>query len=183
MNKLSDKELLKRFRKTGSSEQAFRLLLERYQERLYWVIRRIVLVHEDADDVLQNTFVKVWKGLPSFRADAQLYTWMYRIAVNEAITHKKKSANRLAASSQEEEEHRLEGLRADPYFDGDEVQLRLIRALESLPTRQREVFELKYFQEMKYEEMAEVLQTSVGALKSSYHHAVKKIEEYVLKED
>lgn len=176
MSSESDKALLESYRNGGDVNAIFHTLVDKYQERLYWPIRRIVLVHEDADDVLQNTFIKIWKGLPSFRADSELYTWMYRIAMNEALSFKKRNAMKVSGQTSEGHEEMMTRLHADPYYDGNEVLDKLQKVIMQLPDKQREVFELRYFQEMKYDEMADILQTSVGALKASYHHAVKKIE-------
>ena len=162
---------------------AFKELVETYQERLYWHIRRFVFNHEDANDVVQNTFIKVWRGLDSFRADSKLYTWLYRIATNECITFvNKRKKNQAEALEGEGDEGSLHGskLKADEYFDGNEAELKLYQALETLPEKQRAVFQLRYFEDMKYEEMSTVTGTSVGGLKASYHHAVKKIEHFIL---
>lgn len=173
----SDKEILQLFQDESSRNKAFSMLLEAYQQRLYWQIRKIVISHEDTDDVLQNTFVKIWKGLKDFRYDSKLYTWMYRIATNESLTFlKEKQRKYFAYGSGEIEEMLLANLEADPYFDGDKAQKELQKAILQLPEKQRLVFNMKYFDEMKYDEMSEILETSVGALKASYHHAVKKIE-------
>ncbi len=158
-------------------QKAFSLLVEQYQQQLYWAIRKMVLSHEDTNDVLQNTFVKVWNSISKFRGDAKLFTWMYRIAVNETYTFLKKQRNDHHLSVDDEESHLAHKLEADDYLDGDELQLKLQKAVLKLPEKQRMVFNLKYFDEMKYEQMSEILDTSVGALKASYHHAVKKIEE------
>jgi RNA polymerase sigma-70 factor, ECF subfamily len=157
-------------------EQGFRLLMKQYRERLYWHIRRIVLTHDDTDDVLQNTFVKVYRGIGQFEGKSQLYTWLYRIATNEALTHMQSKARRAVLSLDDEERTVAHTLRADTWFDGDDAQLRLQTAVAQLPEKQRLVFNLRYFDEMPYEEMSEKLDTSVGALKASFHHAVKKIE-------
>ncbi len=157
--------------------QAFTQLVEEYKERLYWQIRRMVLNHDDADDVLQNTFIKVWTGLDSFRGDSKLSTWLYRIASNEAINFLERQKRNVSSIDDADSGVALQ-LEGDPYFDGDETARQLQEAIATLPVRQRQVFNLKYFEEMKYEEMSELLDTSVGALKASYHHAVKKIAEY-----
>jgi RNA polymerase sigma factor (sigma-70 family) len=143
---------------------------------LYWHIRKIVIVHDDADDVLQNTLVKVWKSLQGFRSDSGLYTWLYRIATNEALTFLKQKKKRTFAPWTEVEHKMSETLESDPWFNGDEIQLKLQQAILKLPDKQRIVFNMKYFDEVKYEDMSVILDTSVGALKASYHHAVKKIE-------
>ncbi len=172
-------DLIARLQDPAKKEAAFRSLLVQYQERLYWHIRRMVISHDDADDVLQNTFIKIFKHIESFKAESKLYSWMYRIATNEALSFLKKRSRRMNLSNEELQEHLVMNLEADPYFDGDEAQIQLQRALGGLPDKQRQVFNLKYFEEMKYEEMSELLDTSVGALKASYHLAVKKIEGYL----
>lgn len=174
-----DKELLKRFRDPSSRNMAFSELVNRYQERLYWHIRRIVIDHDDADDVLQNTFIKAFKNLENFRADSQLYTWLYRIATNESISFLKKQRKNIFVSIDDVSYSLTSKLEADPQLSGDAIQLKLQKAILTLPTKQRMVFNMKYFDEMKYEEIAEVTGTSIGALKASYHHAVKKIEAYM----
>lgn len=176
MNEYSDDELLKLFRDEHSRDRAFGKIVNQYRERLYWHIRKLLIVHEDTDDVLQNTFVKAWKGLDGFRGDAQLSTWLYRIATNESVTFLKQKRH-MQMVPLEDVEYQLSGsLYHDTYFSGDELQLRLQKAILSLPEKQRIVFNMKYFDEMPYEEMSEVLGTSVGALKASYHLAVKKIK-------
>jgi len=161
-------------------ERGFRLLLEKYQERLYWQIRRIVIQHEDTNDVLQNCLVKIYRGLPKFQGNSKLYTWMYRIASNEAITFLKKQKRFVAASLDSEENYLENQLKADEYFDGDAAQLKLQKAIQQLPEKQKEVFRMRYFDEMPYQEISDVLGTSVGGLKASFHHATKKIEQYLL---
>jgi len=177
MNNLSDKEILQLFQDKKMQSKAFSMLVQKYQERLYWQIRKIVLSHEDTDDILQNTFVKVWKGLQNFRYDSQLFTWMFRIATNESLTFlKEKQRKHLGYSNGEVEEMLLANLESDEYFDGDKAQLELQKAILKLPEKQRLVFNMKYFDDLKYTEISEILDTSVGALKASYHHATKKIE-------
>ncbi len=156
---------------------AFTQVVEEFKEKLYWQIRRMVLNHDDADDVLQNTFVKAWTGLDTFRGESKLSTWLYRIASNESINFLERQRKSIT-SLDDVENGVVQQLEGDPYFDGDETQRQLQEAIATLPVRQRQVFNLKYFQEMKYEEMSEMLDTSVGALKASYHHAVKKISDY-----
>ncbi|OCX54514.1 RNA polymerase subunit sigma [Mucilaginibacter sp. PPCGB 2223] len=182
-NQVDDAELLQMFQDEKTRNQAFNLLLKKYQQKIYWHIRRMVIDHDDADDLVQDVFVKIWKSLPGFRSDAQLYTWMYRIATNECITflNRKKLKNNV---SFDDVSHELsESLTDSSYFDGDKVQSKLQKALLTLPEKQKLVFNMKYYDEMKYEEMSEILGTSVGALKSSFHLAVKKIEAYLLSED
>lgn len=162
----------------ATAERGFRRLMEKYQERLYWHIRRLVLDHEDANDVLQNCFIKVYRGIDGFRQQSKLYTWLYRIATNESITFLKKKRRRRTTALDGDTLRIAEQLRADPYFNGNDTQRRLQEALQQLPDKQRIVFNLRYFEELSYREMSEVLGTSVGALKASYHHAVKKIEHF-----
>ncbi|MBK8195438.1 MAG: RNA polymerase sigma factor [Lewinellaceae bacterium] len=150
--------------------------MSQYRERLYWHIRRLVLVHEDADDVLQNTFIKIYRGILQFEGKSKLYTWLYRIATNESITYLQGKARHASASLDDETVLQTNRLQADEWFDGDEVQVKLQQSIARLPDKQRLVFNLRYFDEMPYEEMAVLLDTSVGALKASFHHAVKKIE-------
>jgi len=173
---LSDKELIKQFREESKRNNAFNLIIRKYQERLYWHIRKIVIGHEDADDVLQNTMIKIWGSLPEFRSDSKIYTWLYRIATNESLTFLKQKKRRALTPWTDVEHMLSEQLESDSRFTGDEIQMKLQKAILKLPPKQRVVFNMKYFDEMKYEEMSQILNTSVGALKASYHHAVKKIE-------
>ena len=160
-------------------ERGFRSLIEKYQQKLYWNIRRMVLSHDDADDVLQNTFIKVYKSIGQFEQKSSLFTWLYRIAVNESLSFIEKNKKFRYDGMDEQNEHpAIQQLRADPYFEGDAIQLALQEALARLPEKQKQVFLLRYHDEMSYKDMSEVLQTSEGALKASYHHAIKKIEEY-----
>ena len=174
---ISDEEILAQIKDPGSQELGYKMLLYKYQERLYWHIRRLVLDHEDANDVIQNCFVKVFKSIHNFEGKAKLYTWLYRIATNESITFLKKKT-RKQTSSLDDEAQLGATLEADAYFDGDALQLRLQKALNNLPAKQKIVFNLRYFEEMSYNQMSQILDTSTGALKASYHHAVKKIEHY-----
>jgi RNA polymerase sigma factor (sigma-70 family) len=178
----TDGELLEQFRNEDSRNYAFNLLMKKYQQRLYWHIRKIVIDHEDANDVIQNTFIKVWKSLDGFREDSQLYTWLYRIATNESITLLNQKKKRFFIPFHDVEYELSNHLTNDVYFSGDRIQLKLQQAILKLPTQQRIIFNMKYFDNMKYEEISEVLKVTVGALKASYHHAVKKIEKYI-KED
>lgn len=178
MSEYSDQELLALFKDNEKRNYAFNLIVRKYQEKLYWHIRKIVIKHDDADDILQNTFIKVWKGLDRFRADSKLYTWLYRIATNESLTFLKQQKTKYLMPIVDYEHHLKETLESDEYFNGDEIQRKLQKAILDLPEKQRVVFNMKYFDEMKYDDMAEILKTSVGALKASYHHAVKKIENY-----
>ena len=175
----TDEELIAMMQDAVQREQGFRLLIRQYKEQLYYVIRRIVLDHEDADDIFQNTMIKIFRNIDRFEQKSSLYTWMYRIASNEAISFLR-SQKRLATlgdSMSEEVSERL--LAADPYFDGDEIQKELVKAVAALPEKQREVFQLKYYDDMKYSEMSKLLHTSEGALKASYFHAVRKIESHL----
>lgn len=155
------------------------MLLEQYQKPLYFHIRNIVLNHDDADDVLQNTFIKVFSNVKNFKGDSKLYSWMYRIATNEALTYLQQKAKKSGISNEELQNKSINNLESDVYFEGDEIQLKLQKAIAILPEKQQLVFKMKYFEEMKYEEMSQVLDTSVGALKASYHIASKKIEEFL----
>ncbi len=174
----SDEQILELLRSDNTFERGFRLLMSRYRERLYWHIRRLVLVHEDADDVLQNTFIKIYRGILQFEGKSKLYTWLYRIATNEAITHLQSRARHNTSTLDDSEGVLSNRLRADEWFDGDEIQFRLQKAITQLPEKQRIVFNLRYYKEMPYEEMSGMLDTSVGALKASFHHAAKKIEAF-----
>ena len=175
----SNSELSAQLLDPKTQRSAFGEVVRQYSEQLYWQIRRIVLTHEDANDVLQNTFLKAWTNIDNFRGDAKLSTWLYKIAINESITfvNKKKVMNQL--SIDDDESFLVNQLESDEWFDGDEAQITLQKAIASLPEKQRLVFNLRYYDEMKYDEMSEILGTSEGALKASYHHAVKKIEQYL----
>lgn len=173
---VSEKELIQMLRDPISRRTAFEQVVERYGQKLYWQIRHMVVFHDDANDILQNTFLKAWTNLDTFRGEARLSTWLYRIAANESITFLQQQKDTVTLD--DSEMNLANTLESDPYFDGDETQRQLQAAIQSLPAKQRQVFNLKYFDEMKYEQMAEVLETSVGALKASYHIAVKKIEEF-----
>lgn len=171
--------LIQRLKEKASAETAFKELVSLYKERLYWHIRNMVKDHDDTHDVLQNTFLKIYRNIGKFKGESQLYSWMYRIATNEALTFLNKKSKRLQISSQDLQEHLISNLESDVYFEGDEIQLKLQQAIASLPPKQQQVFNMKYFEELKYREIAEILETSEGALKSSYHIAVKKLEEYL----
>jgi RNA polymerase sigma-70 factor (ECF subfamily) len=175
---VSDEEILSLMREPRTQEQGFRLLMQQYQERLYWQIRRMVIEHEDANDVLQNCLVKAFRGIQQFEGKSSLFTWLYRIATNESLTFLSKKKRRPTSSIDDENSNLGNRLHADEYFDGDALQIRLKKALNLLPEKQRIVFNLRYYEEMSYQEMSEILTTSVGALKASFHHAVKKIETY-----
>lgn len=183
MTIVEDEEILSKFSEEKTRSVGFNLLLKKYQQKIYWHIRRLVIDHDDADDITQETFVKVWKNLSNFRSDSQLYTWIYRIATNESITflNKKKSRNNISLDDVNSE--LAETLESSSHFDGDKIQRKLQRAVLSLPEKQRIIFNMKYFDDMKYEEISEVLGTTVGALKASFHIAVKKIETILLNED
>lgn len=176
---ISDQEILDRFRSGSKKDLAFGCLVGKYQERLYWHIRKIVLNHDDTDDVLQNTFLKVWKNIDHFREESSLFTWLYRIATNESLTFLNKKKKHSLTPLDDVSEYLKQNLEADEYFDGDSLQLRLQKAILTLPEKQRLVFNMRYFDEMPYQEMSEILDTSVGALKASYHHASKKVEEFL----
>jgi RNA polymerase sigma-70 factor (ECF subfamily) len=174
---MTDKALVQLFHEGNNPHYAFNLIVQKYRERLYWHVRKIVISHDDADDVLQNTFIKVWSSLADFRGDSQLFTWLYRIATNEALSFLKSKRTKFFLPLGDVEGQLKNKLEDDPYFSGNELQKKLQQAILKLPKKQRIVFNMRYFDEMKYEDMSEILGTSVGALKASYHHAVKKIEE------
>ena len=176
---LDEKLLVAQLKNSDTQEKAFRYLMSLYKERLYWHIRKIVLVHDDADDVLQNTFIKIFKNIHSFKENSKLYSWMYRIATNEAITFINKKATKKQVDLSELQHKMVDNLQDDSYYNGDEIQLILQKAIIKLPHKQQLVFNMKYFDDIKYAEMSEILGTSVGALKASYFHAVKKIEEFL----
>ena len=177
---MHDSELLIQFRNPATKEKAYTSIIRKYQEKLYWHIRRIVVEHEDSNDVLQNVFIRVWNGLENFREDSQLYTWLYRIATNECLTFLEQQKKRASLSLDNMEGALENKLKADKDFDANKLEWKLQLAIQQLPEKQRIVFTLRYYDEMPYEEMSKVLDTSEGALKASYHHAVKKIEDYIL---
>lgn len=176
---IAEETLVQELQQEESRAKAFEVLVNTYKERLYWHIRRIVLDHDDADDVLQNTFIKVYRNIEKFKGESKLYSWMYRIATNESLTFLKQKSKKIGVSDQELKDRMVENLQSDVYFDGSEIQIKLQKALATLPDKQKLVFNMKYYQEMKYSDISEVLDTSVGALKTSYHLAVKKIEAYL----
>ena len=179
MQHYSDEEILALFRDESSRNMALHYLIQKYQQKLYWHIRKIVISHDDTDDVLQNTFIKVYRSIEQFEQKSSLFTWLYRIATNESLTFIERNKKFQYDFVDDQDEHpAISQLKSDPYFDGNEIQLALQDALSRLPDKQKQVFLLRYHDEMSYKEMSEVLQTSEGALKASYHHAVKKIEEY-----
>ena len=172
-------KLLTQLKLDDSKELAFKTLVKRYKERLYWHIRKIVISHDDADDVLQNTFIKIFRNIDKFKGDSKLFTWMYRIATNESITFLNSKAKQNQVSNETLNENALQNLVADVYFEGDEIQLKLQKAIAQLPRTQQLVFNMRYFDTIKYKDMSEILETSEGALKASYHIAVKKIKAYL----
>lgn len=174
-----EKAFLAELSNPKTQNEAFKMLLHLYQKPLYFHIRSIVLNHDDCDDVLQNTFIKVFSNIKNFKGESKLYSWMYRIATNESLTFLQQKAKKSGISSEELQNKSINNLESDVYFEGDEIQLKLQKAISILPEKQQLVFKMKYFQEMKYEEMSEILDTSVGALKASYHIASKKIEEFL----
>jgi RNA polymerase sigma-70 factor (ECF subfamily) len=177
-----DQELLCRFEREESRNDAFGKIVAKYQEKLYWHIRRLVVDHEDANDVLQNTLLKAWNGLPGFRQDSKLYTWLYRIATNESLAFLDQKKRKEAVPLDDVSTWLSEKLIAEQGFDPQKLEWKIQMAIHKLPEKQRLVFNLRYFDEMPYEEMSQVLGTSVGGLKASYHHAVKKVEEFILKD-
>jgi RNA polymerase sigma factor (sigma-70 family) len=179
MSERDDQDILKDFENPSQSHQAFKELIDKYKVRLYWHIRKIIIDHDDTDDVLQNSFIKIWKGLPSFQGESKLYTWLYRIATNESITFLNNKKRRFFSSINDSNSELITKLESDPYFEGDHAQLILQQSLLTLPPKQRIVFNMRYFDEISYDDMSEILGTSAGALKASYHHAVKKIEEFI----
>lgn len=178
---MEEKDFIQKLLDPKTQNEAFQKLLSDYQRPLYSHIRSIVLNHDDADDVLQNTFIKVFRYLKDFKGESKLFSWMYRIATNEAITFINLKAKRSNTTSEAMQTKLVDNLKADTYFDGDAIQLKLQQAIVLLPEKQQLVFKMRYFEEIKYEEMSEILGTSVGALKASYHHAVKKIESFMTK--
>lgn len=180
---VEDSLILQKFEDEKTRNESFSLLLEKYQQKVYWHIRRMVLNHDDADDLVQDVFIKVWKNLINFRQDAQLYTWVYRIATNECITFLKKKRQKNNVPIDDLSEQLSQSLNEENYFSGDAIQKKLQEALLTLPAKQKLVFNMKYFDNMKFQEISDVLGTSVGALKASYHLAVKKIEHHLLSHD
>lgn len=172
---IDENQLVADLRNPKTASAAFDTLMRAYGEKIYWVIRKIVGSHEDANDLLQSSFLKVWNNLNNFRGDAKLSTWLHKIAVNESINFLNKERQRKGIIGENDSEYIMSVLESDPYFDGDELQLRFQKAIAALPEKQRIVFTMRYFDEMKYEEISEILGTSVGALKASYHHALKKV--------
>jgi len=180
---VEDQDLINRLMAPTTRASAFSVVVRTYQERLYWHIRKMVLSHEDANDVLQNTFMKAWSGIDGFRGDARFSSWLYRIATNETLTFLTNKRMRNIASMEDEEQLLINQLHADSFFNGDEAHMKLQEAILGLPEKQRLVFNMKYFDNLTYDQMEEILQTSVGALKASYHHAVRKIEKFLEQEN
>jgi RNA polymerase sigma-70 factor, ECF subfamily len=178
----NEQELIADLKSDGKREKAFKVLVKTYQERLYWHIRKIVMNHDDTDDILQNVYLKVWNNINSFREDSSLFTWLFRIATNESLSHLQRQRRHSVVSINEIGDYLAESLESDVYFEGDEIQKQLQLAIIQLPEKQRLVFNMKYYDEMKYEEMSDILKTSVGALKASFHFAVKKIEKFIEEE-
>ncbi|OJV37498.1 MAG: RNA polymerase subunit sigma-70 [Bacteroidales bacterium 36-12] len=178
-NKKEETEIIQGLSNPSTQAKAFSACVRMYQERLYWHIRKMVLSHEDANDVLQNTFMKAWNGINNFRGDSQILTWLYKIATNETMTFLANKRLRNLSGIEEVENLLLNQLRSDEYFSGAEAEMKLQEAILTLPEKQRLVFNMKYFDNITYEQMEEILNTSVGALKASYHHATKKIEKFL----
>jgi RNA polymerase sigma-70 factor (ECF subfamily) len=179
MHRDTEDEMIKKLSQPDTRREAFTQVVKDYGEKLYWLIRKMGLSHDDTNDIVQNTFMKAWMNLDSFRGDSKLSTWLYKIAINENITFLNKQRTMNNISIDDADVFLLEKLKSDDYFDGDDLQLKLQEAILNLPEKQRIVFNMKYYEDMKYEEMSEILGTSVGALKASYHHAVKKIETFL----
>jgi len=185
VQEIQDSDIIARFQVESSRHAAFNELIQKYQKRIYWHIRRMVINHDDADDLIQEVFIKVWNNLSNFREDARLYTWLYRIATNECITflNWKKNKGALSIDDDDESGYLMASLQSGSYLDGNSIEIKLQEAILCLPDKQRLVFNLKYFDNMKYEDMSATTGTSVGALKASYHLAVKKIEKYFAERD
>ena len=183
MNTNNDQELITRLQDSSTRRAAFEQVVSKFSEPLYWQIRRMVLDHDDANDLLQNTFIKAWTNLDQFRGDARLSTWLYRIAINECLSFLNKQQAQKNFSIDDGDTSIVNQLESDPYFDGDETQRMFQEAIHTLPEKQRVVFQMKYFQEMKYEDISDIMGTTIGTLKATYHHAVKKIEDFFNKND
>ena len=175
----TDKDIIEKILNPETKNYGFNILMEMYKEKVYWIVRRMVIDHDDSDDIAQEVFVKVWKNISKFKGDSKLYTWIFRIATNEALTYLRKKKRRFFIPIIGFEDELVSSLESDSYYSGDEIQMRLQKAILSLPEKQRLVFNMKYFEEMKYKDMSEVLEISVGGLKAQYHHAVKKIEHFL----
>jgi RNA polymerase sigma factor (sigma-70 family) len=176
---LEDKELLEKVRQEETKNYGFNLLVRAYQQKVYWHVRKMVIDHDDADDITQEVFIKIYKHINTFREDSQLFTWIYRIATNECLSFLQRKKRRFFLPIGDVEAELTSKLDSSPYLSGDEIQMRLQKALLKLPDKQRIVFNMKYFEDLTYEDISEITNTSVGALKASYHHAVKKIEEFL----
>jgi RNA polymerase sigma-70 factor (ECF subfamily) len=177
---MTENNLIASLKNPNTINSAFKELLNQYKERLYWHVRKIVINHDDTDDVLQNIFIKIYRNINKFNGDSKLYSWMYRIATNEAITFINQRAKKNNSVTEEVQKSLINNLTSDEYFDGDEAQIKLLKAVATLPQKQQLVFNMKYFDAIKYKEMSEILDTSEGALKASFHIASKKIKEYLL---
>ena len=177
---IQESELVEKLQSKTTIDSGFKELVTLYKERLYWHIRNIVKSHDDTDDVLQNTFIKIYRNIDTFKGESKLFSWMYRIATNEAITFLNSKAKRLQITNMEVQDIAIKNLTADVYYEGDTIQLKLQQAIAKLPQKQQLVFNMKYFEALKFKDMSEILKTSEGALKASYHIAVKKIEEYLV---
>ena len=175
----NEEDILEMLRNPDTQKRGFAYVVEEYSERLYWQIRKMVYSHDDANDILQDVFIKAWLNIDKFRGDAKLSTWLYKIAINESITFINRSKAKLNLSIDDDDSFLVNKLEGDKYFDGDRAQLLLQQAVVTLPEKQRLVFQMKYFNELKYDDMSDILGTSVGALKASYHHAVKKVEKFL----
>jgi RNA polymerase sigma-70 factor, ECF subfamily len=176
---MNDEYLIAQLKDPLKKRMAFHELVTTNQEKLYWHVRKIVLDHDDTDDILQNVFLKAWNSIDSFRGESSVFTWLYRIATNESLTFLSQKKKRKGLFGKDEDNYLIEKLNADEYFDGDEIQRKLMEAVIRLPEKQRMVFNMKYYDGMKYEDISEILKVTTGALKASYHHAVKKIEDYL----
>lgn len=175
----TDKDIIEKILNPDTKNYGFNILMEMYKDKVYWIIRRMVIDHDESNDISQEVFVKVWKNISKFKGDSKLYTWIFRIATNEALTYLRKKKRRFFIPIIDVEDELASSLESDAYYSGDEIQMRLQKAILSLPEKQRLVFNMKYFEEMKYKDMSEVLDISVGGLKAQYHHAVKKIENFL----
>lgn len=181
MQEYTDQELLEMFRDESSRNMSVHFMIKQYQKRLYWHIRKLVIDHDDTDDVLQNTFIKAWKGMGDFKEESKLYTWLYRIATNESISFLRQKKTKNHTSIDTIEDYLSKNLESDSFFKGDEIQLKLQKAILTLPEKQRIVFNMRYYDETPYDTMADILETSSSALRASYHLAAKKVEEYLVK--
>lgn len=178
----TDQDIIEKILNPNTKNYGFNILMETYKEKVYWIIRRMVIDHDESNDISQDVFIKVWNNISKFNGDSKLYTWIFRIATNEALTHLRKKKRRYFIPIIDVENELASSLESDSYYSGDEIQIKLQKAILKLPEKQRLVFNMKYFEEMKYKDISEVLDISVGGLKAQYHHAVKKIE-HLLKED